>query len=119
MKKPLIGITLDNEDKGGYSKFPWYAIRHNYLHSIEKYGGIPLPLYHSNKNTSELFNILNGLVITGGNFDIDPKIYGNRSSGARILTTLLTALDKKNKNIGLATLCIGGGEASAMIIEKL
>ena len=74
MKKPLIGITLDNEDKGGYSKFPWYAIRHNYLHSIEKYGGIPFPLYHSNKNTSELFNILNGLVITGGNFDIDPKI---------------------------------------------
>ena len=53
MKKPLIGITLDNEDKGGYSKFPWYAIRHNYLHSIEKYGGIPFPLYHSNKNTSD------------------------------------------------------------------
>ena len=63
MKKPLIGITLDNEDKGGYSKFPWYAIRHNYLHSIEKYGGIPFPLYHSNKNTSELFNILNGLSV--------------------------------------------------------
>ncbi len=41
------------------------------------------------------------------------------ASGARILTTLLTALDKKNKNIGLATLCIGGGEASAMIVEKL
>ena len=41
------------------------------------------------------------------------------ASGARILTTLLTALDKKNKNIGLATLCIGGGEACAMIIEKL
>jgi acetyl-CoA C-acetyltransferase len=41
------------------------------------------------------------------------------ASGARILATLLTALDKKNKNIGLATLCIGGGEASAMIIEKL
>ena len=41
------------------------------------------------------------------------------ASGARILATLLTALDKKKKNIGLATLCIGGGEASAMIIEKL
>ena len=41
------------------------------------------------------------------------------ASGARILATLLTSLDKKKKNIGLATLCIGGGEASAMIIEKL
>ena len=34
MKKPIIGITLDNEDPGVYSKFPWYAIRNNYLHSI-------------------------------------------------------------------------------------
>ena len=41
------------------------------------------------------------------------------ASGARILTTLIYALEKENKNLGLATLCIGGGEASAMIIEKL
>ena len=113
MKKPLIGITLDNEDKGGYSKFPWYAIRHNYLHSIEKYGGIPFPLYRSNKNTSELFNILNGLVITGGNFDIDPKIYGNRSSGARILknqrTNFEIAITKKFLKSSKPILGICGG----------
>ena len=49
MKKPLIGITLDNEDKGGYSKFPWYAIRHNYLHSIEtvSYTHLTLPTIYS------------------------------------------------------------------------
>ena len=41
------------------------------------------------------------------------------ASGARILTTLIYGLERKNKNLGLATLCIGGGEASAMIIEKL
>ena len=41
------------------------------------------------------------------------------ASGARILTTLIYALERMKKNIGLATLCIGGGEASAMIIEKL
>ena len=41
------------------------------------------------------------------------------ASGARILTTLIYALERKKKNIGLATLCIGGGEASAMVIEKL
>ena len=41
------------------------------------------------------------------------------ASGARILTTLIYALGRKNKNLGLATLCIGGGEACAMIIEKL
>ena len=41
------------------------------------------------------------------------------ASGARILVTLINALDRLGKTIGLATLCIGGGEASAMIIEKL
>ena len=41
------------------------------------------------------------------------------ASGARILTTLLNALKISNKQFGLATLCIGGGEASAMIIERL
>ena len=41
------------------------------------------------------------------------------ASGARILTTLVHSLGKYDKNLGLATLCIGGGEASAMIVEKL
>lgn len=41
------------------------------------------------------------------------------ASGARILTTLIHALHTHNKKYGLATLCIGGGEAVAMIIEKI
>ena len=83
MHKPVIGITLDFEYPGIYSKFPWYAIRHNYLHSIESLGGIPFPLLHTNKNDNELFNLLDGLIITGGNFDIDPKFYGQNSQGSR------------------------------------
>lgn len=41
------------------------------------------------------------------------------ASGARVLTTLIYALKRQGKKYGLATLCIGGGEASAMIIEVL
>jgi len=41
------------------------------------------------------------------------------ASGARLLTTLLYALKRRQKKYGLVTLCIGGGEASAMIIERL
>ena len=41
------------------------------------------------------------------------------ASGARILTTLLNVLKLSNKQFGLATLCIGGGEASAMIVERI
>jgi acetyl-CoA C-acetyltransferase len=40
------------------------------------------------------------------------------ASGARVLVTLLSALHQENKKMGLATLCIGGGEASAVIVEK-
>lgn len=41
------------------------------------------------------------------------------ASGARILTTLTHALQTHQKRYGLATLCIGGGEAVAMIIERM
>ena len=40
------------------------------------------------------------------------------ASGARILVTLIHAMERMNKKRGLATLCIGGGEASAVIVEQ-
>ncbi len=41
------------------------------------------------------------------------------ASGARIFTTLLYAMKKQNAKLGLATLCIGGGEASTVIVERI
>lgn len=41
------------------------------------------------------------------------------ASGARLIATLLPALQRQSGRYGLATLCIGGGEAVAMIIERL
>ncbi|AKJ43379.1 Acetyl-CoA acetyltransferase [Pragia fontium] len=41
------------------------------------------------------------------------------ASGARILVTLLHALQARDKTLGLATLCIGGGQGTAMIIERM
>jgi len=41
------------------------------------------------------------------------------ASGARILVTLLHSLQRVGGRFGLATLCIGGGEASALIIERV
>ena len=41
------------------------------------------------------------------------------ASGARILTTLLHAMAARDVKCGLATLCIGGGEASALLVERL
>ena len=41
------------------------------------------------------------------------------ASGARILVTLLHALEMRNKTLGLATLCIGGGQGVALIVERI
>ena len=41
------------------------------------------------------------------------------ASGARILTTLIYEMQKRNAKTGLASLCIGGGQGSALIIENL
>ena len=41
------------------------------------------------------------------------------ASGARVLTTLLYAMNDRNKRTGLATLCLGGGNAVALSVEKL
>jgi acetyl-CoA C-acetyltransferase len=41
------------------------------------------------------------------------------ASGARILVTLLAALEQRGAKRGVAALCIGGGEATAMAVERL
>jgi len=41
------------------------------------------------------------------------------ASGARIVVTLLGALKKRNLKRGVAALCIGGGEATALAVELL
>jgi acetyl-CoA C-acetyltransferase len=39
-------------------------------------------------------------------------------SGARLIVTLLHEMKRRKVNLGLATLCIGGGQGMAMVVEK-
>jgi acetyl-CoA C-acetyltransferase len=41
------------------------------------------------------------------------------ASGARILVTLLHALERRGARYGVAALCIGGGEANALVVERI
>ena len=41
------------------------------------------------------------------------------ASGARILTTLIYEMKRRNAATGLATLCIGGGQGTALIVENI
>jgi acetyl-CoA C-acetyltransferase len=40
-------------------------------------------------------------------------------TGARIMTTLIHGLQETNKTYGLETMCVGGGQGLAMIVERL
>jgi acetyl-CoA C-acetyltransferase len=53
--------------------------------------------------------------VNGGAIAIGHPIGG---SGARILTTLIHAMKNRDVQTGLATLCIGGGEASALVVRR-
>jgi len=77
MTSPLIGITLDHEETGGYSKYPWYALRDNYCGTIAKHGGAPIALPHELEQVESYLDAMSGLVITGGNFDVPPEMYGD------------------------------------------
>ena len=74
--KPVIGLTLDHEDPGGYSKFAWYAMRENYFSAVARAGGLPIALPHEPEQTAEYLALIDGLVVTGGNFDVDPALFG-------------------------------------------
>ena len=76
-KRPVIGVTLDCEQPGGYSKYPWYAMRQNYADAIVASGGLPIALPHDAALAADYLDRIDALVITGGAFDVDPALYGD------------------------------------------
>ncbi len=87
-RRPLIGVTLDAEPPGGYSAYPWYALRQNYAAAIAAAGGLPVALPHDPALAGAFLDRIDALVVTGGAFDVDPALYG---AGARHATVTLKA----------------------------
>ncbi|MGE5147325.1 MAG: gamma-glutamyl-gamma-aminobutyrate hydrolase family protein [Candidatus Eiseniibacteriota bacterium] len=86
MPLPVIGLTLDSEAPGGYSKFPWYAMRENYCSTVAAMGGLPIALPHEPDQVDAYLDHLDGLIVTGGNFDVDPALFGAGSRHATVTT---------------------------------
>ena len=84
--RPLIGITLDSEEPGGYSNLPWYALRENYSQSITRAGGLPVALPHEPEQAEAYLDHIDGVVITGGAFDVDPAIFGTEQRHPTVTT---------------------------------
>ena len=85
-RRPVIGLTLDAELPGGYSKYPWYALRANYADALAAAGGLPIALPHLPALAADLLDRIDALVVSGGAFDVDPALYGD---GARHATVTL------------------------------
>ena len=77
IKRPLIGLTLDAEPAGGWSKYPWYALRQNYCEAVAAAGGLAVALPHEAGLAEAYLDRLDGLIVTGGAFDVDPALYGD------------------------------------------
>ena len=112
--RPLIGITLDSESPGGYSAYPWYALRQNYAQAIAGAGGLPVALPHDPARAAAYLDRIDALVVTGGAFDIDPALYGAATRHATVTlkenrTAAELALTQGALDRGMPVLGICGG----------
>src|ERR1700741_5375600 len=86
MAQPVIGLTLDHEPPGGWSKYPWYAIREDYCTAVSRAGGLPILLPHDPDSAAAYLDRIDGLVVTGGGFDVDPALWGAATRHPRVTT---------------------------------
>lgn len=65
---PLIGITLDWQETGTFSKRPHYALRHHFFHAVRVAGGVPVGIPYEAALIPEYVAQLDGFLTPGGNF---------------------------------------------------
>ena len=76
----------------------------------EAFSGVPMAAAHDLDIPAEKLNVNGGAVALG---------HPIGASGTRILVTLIHALKRADKRIGIASLCIGGGEAVALAVRRI
>ncbi|WAT01207.1 gamma-glutamyl-gamma-aminobutyrate hydrolase family protein [Rouxiella chamberiensis] len=82
--RPVIGVTLDSEEPGGYSDSPWYALRQNYMSSLVELGAVPLALPHHGELSNEFLSLCDGIIVTGGAFDVPPAMFNALQSSDQV-----------------------------------
>ncbi|MBT4921504.1 MAG: gamma-glutamyl-gamma-aminobutyrate hydrolase family protein [Rickettsiales bacterium] len=113
-KKALIGLTTDFSEDQKYSDAPYYALRKNYTEALTKNNSCSLLLPPIISNIDDYINLIDGLIITGGNFDIDPVLYNAKEIHKYTLVNQercnfehLLAQKAIHKNIPILGICGG------------
>jgi acetyl-CoA C-acetyltransferase len=76
----------------------------------EAFAAQVIPSYRELGVPLEKLNVMGGAIAVGHPFGM---------TGARITGTLLNALDWHDRTVGLETMCVGGGQGMAMIVERI
>ena len=71
MSRPRIGLTVDAAE--GEERF---ELKRAYVDAVVAAGGLPLLLPHAPALAADTLATLDGLVVTGGAFDVPPELYG-------------------------------------------
>lgn len=121
----ILGIVGDYAEVGcdpqymGYA--PFYAVEkllektHQHINDIdiiemtEAFAAQSIPVKDHLKIPDSILNIYGGAIALG---------HPIGASGARLVTTLVNALEQEHQHTGIATACIGGGLGIALMIEK-
>lgn len=121
----ILGIVGDYAEVGcdpqymGYA--PFYAVEkllektHQHINDIdiiemtEAFAAQSIPVKDHLKIPDNILNIYGGAIALG---------HPIGASGARLVTTLVNALEQEHQHTGIATACIGGGLGIALMIEK-
>lgn len=73
----MIGLTADHETRPRGESEAEYVLRSNYCSAIARAGGMPVLLPYETQDIAALMDRIDGVVITGGMFDIPPETYGD------------------------------------------
>lgn len=108
-RAPVIGITLDCEEPARY------VLRRNYVEAVARAGGLPVLLPHEPEQVPAYLGLVDGLVVTGGAFDIDPALFGAAERHPAVTlkpgrTDFELALLRGALDAGLPVLGICGGQ---------
>ncbi len=90
MTRPRIGLTLDADEAGRR-----YELKTSYVEAVLAAGGLPILLPHAKEAAAAYLALLDGLVLTGGAFDVPPELYGEaRRDGCGRTKPERTAFEK-------------------------
>ena len=90
-------------------KVGWDAASVDVWEVNEAFAVVPLAFMHEMNVDHEIVNVNGGACALG---------HPIGASGARIIVTLLNAMENRNAKRGVAAICIGGGEATAIALER-